>query len=95
MIQGKEHTALQDSRISGQPFYLYTSHPFSYEYQQLGHMEMGPWFIVSSKRPERRRMDIATPEMVVQGVIHFTCAAPLLAMNIFQNLLIVGARNKD
>lgn len=57
---------------------------------------MGPWFIVSSKRPERRRMDIAkNPEMVVQGVNHFTCAAPLLAMNIFQNLLIVGACNKD
>ena len=64
-------------------------------HQQLGHMEMGLWFIVSSKRPEKRRMDIATPEMVVQGVIHFTCAAPLLAMNIFQNLLIVGACNKD
>lgn len=38
---------------------------------------------------------MATPEMVVQGVIHFTCAAPLLVMNIFQNLLIVGACNKD
>ena len=33
-------------------------------------METGPRFKVSSKRPEKRGMDFAIPELVVYRVIH-------------------------
>ena len=39
-------------------------------HQQLGHTEKGPRFKVSSERPEKRGIDLATPELIVQRVIH-------------------------
>ena len=46
-------------------------------HQQRGHTETGPRFKVSSERPEKRGIDLATPGLVVQRVIHYTTAAPL------------------
>ena len=40
-------------------------------------METGPWFKVSSERPEKRGIDLATPGLVVWSVIHYATAAPL------------------
>lgn len=34
-------------------------------YKQWGHRETGPWFKVSSERPEERRIELATPVLVV------------------------------
>ena len=45
-------------------------------HQQRGHTETGPRFEVSSERPEKRGIDLATPGLVVQRVIHYTTAAP-------------------
>ena len=45
-------------------------------HQQRGHTETGPRFKVSSERPEKRGIDLATPGLVVQRVIHYTTAAP-------------------
>ena len=45
-------------------------------HQQLGHMETGPRFQVSSERPEKRGINLAIPGLVVQNVIHYTTAAP-------------------
>ena len=45
-------------------------------HQQRGHTETGPRFKVSSERPEKRGVDLATPGLVVQRVIHYTTAAP-------------------
>ena len=45
-------------------------------HQQQGHTETGPRFKVSSERPEKRGIDLATPGLVVQRVIHYTTAAP-------------------
>ena len=39
-------------------------------HQQRGHTETGPWFKVSSERPEKRGIDLATPGLVVQRVIN-------------------------
>ena len=39
-------------------------------------METGPRFKVSSKRPEKRRIDHAIPALIVQLVIHSSSAAP-------------------
>ena len=47
-------------------------------HQQRGHTETGPRFKVSSERPEKRGIDLATPGLVVQRVIHYTTAAPIL-----------------
>ena len=44
-------------------------------HQQRGHTETGPRFKVSSERPEKRGIDLATPGLVVQRVIHYTTAA--------------------
>ena len=44
--------------------------------EQRGHTETGPRFKVSSERPEKRGIDLATPGLVVQRVIHYTTAAP-------------------
>ena len=38
--------------------------------------ETGPRFKVSSKRPKKWGIDLAIPELVVLGVIHYTTAAP-------------------
>ena len=46
-------------------------------HQQRGHTETGPRFKVSSERPEKRGIDLATPGLVVQRVIHYTTAAPM------------------
>ena len=46
-------------------------------HQQRGHTETGPRFKVSSERPEKRGIDLATPGLVVQRVIHYTTAAPI------------------
>ena len=46
-------------------------------HQQRGHTETGPRFKVSSERPEKRGIDLATPGLVVQRVIHYTTAAPV------------------
>ena len=46
-------------------------------HQQRGHTETGPPFKVSSERPEKRGIDLATPGLVVQRVIHYTTAAPI------------------
>ena len=35
-------------------------------HQQRGHTETGPRFKVSSERPEKRGIDLATPGLVVQ-----------------------------
>ena len=40
-------------------------------HQQRGHTETGPRFKVSSERPEKRGIDLATPGLVVQRVIHY------------------------
>ena len=45
--------------------------------QKLGHTETGVRFKVSSERPEKRELDLVTPRLVVQRVIHFTTAAPM------------------
>ena len=45
-------------------------------HQQRGHTETGPRFKVSSERPEKRGIDLATPGLVVQRVIHYTTTAP-------------------
>ena len=45
-------------------------------HQQRGHMETGPQFKVSSERPEKRGIDLATPGLVVWSVIHYATAAP-------------------
>ena len=45
-------------------------------HQQRGHTETGPWLKVSSERLEKLGIDLATPELVVQHVIHYTTAAP-------------------
>ena len=45
-------------------------------HQQRGNTETGPRFKVSSERPEKRGIDLATPGLVVQRVIHYTTAAP-------------------
>ena len=45
-------------------------------HQQRGHTETGPRFKVSSERPEKRGIDLATPGLVVQRVVHYTTAAP-------------------
>ena len=45
-------------------------------HQQRGHTETGPRFKVSSERPEKRGIDLATPGLVVQRVIHYNTAAP-------------------
>ena len=45
-------------------------------HQQRGHTETGPRFKVSSERPEKRGIDLVTPGLVVQRVIHYTTAAP-------------------
>ena len=37
---------------------------------------MGPRFKVSSERPKKRGIDLATPGLVVQRVIHYITAAP-------------------
>ena len=50
-------------------------------HQQRGHTETGPRFKVSSERPEKRGIDLATPGLVVQRVIHYTTAAPLRMLN--------------
>ena len=47
-------------------------------HQQRGHTETGPRFKVSSERPEKRGIDLATPGLVVQRVIHYTTAAPFI-----------------
>ena len=49
-------------------------------HQQRGHTETGPRFKVSSERPEKRGIDLATPGLVVQRVIHYTTAAPRNAL---------------
>ena len=41
-------------------------------------METGPRFKVSSERPEKQEIDLATPELVIQRVIRYTTAAPSL-----------------
>ena len=48
-------------------------------HQQLGHTETRPQFKVSSKRPEKRRIDLAIPEVVVYCVIHYSTATPVRA----------------
>ena len=45
-------------------------------HQQRDHMETGPRFKVSSERPEKRRIELAIPGLVVWSVIHYTTAAP-------------------
>ena len=50
-------------------------------HQQRGHTETGPRFKVSSERPEKRGIDLATPGLVVQRVIHYTTAAPVNIVN--------------
>ena len=35
-------------------------------HQQLGHEEMGPQFKVSSERPEKWGIDLATPGLIAQ-----------------------------
>ena len=47
-------------------------------HQQRGHTETGPRFKVSSERPEKQGIDLATPGLVVQCVIHYTTAAPIV-----------------
>ena len=51
-------------------------------HQQLGHTETRPQFKVSSKRPEKRRIDLAIPEVVVYCVIHYSTATPVRAKPI-------------
>ena len=34
-------------------------------HQQEGHTETGPWFKVSSERPEKQGIDLAIPGLVV------------------------------
>ena len=46
-------------------------------HQQRGHTETGHRFKVSSERPEKQGIDLATPGLVVQRVIHYTTAAPM------------------
>ena len=40
-------------------------------------METGPQFKVSSNRPEKRRVDLAIPGLVVQRDFHYTIAVPI------------------
>ena len=47
-------------------------------HQQRGHTETGPRFKVSSERPKKRGIDLAIPGLVVQRVIHYTTAAPIV-----------------
>ena len=42
----------------------------------LGHMEMGPRFKVASERLEKWEIDLATPGLVAQYVIHGTTLQP-------------------
>ena len=51
-------------------------------HQQRGHTETGPRFKVSSERPEKRGIDLATPGLVVQRVIHYTTAAPNMSLDM-------------
>ena len=59
-------------------------------HQQRGHTETGPRFKVSSERPEKRGIDLATPGLVVQRVIHYTTAAPIIA---YENLVVMDVRS--
>ena len=45
-------------------------------HQKQGHTETGPWFKVSSERPEKRELILGIPGLVVQRVIHCTTVAP-------------------
>ena len=49
-------------------------------HQQRGHTETGPRFKVSSERPEKRGIDLATPGLVVWRVIQM-----LIVLNIKRN----------
>ena len=58
-------------------------------HQQRGHTETGPRFKVSSERPEKWGIDLATPGLVVQSVIHYTTAAPVTKRQ--NDYVVVGA----
>ena len=49
-------------------------------HQQQDHTEMGPWLKVSSKRPEKRGINLAIPGLVVWRVIHYTTTSPKAIM---------------
>ena len=59
-------------------------------HQQRGHTETGPRFKVSSERPEKRGIDLATPGLVVQRVIHYTTAAPREIRKIVPKLSLLS-----
>ena len=40
---------------------------------------MRPWFKVSSERPEKLGINLATPGLVVLGVVHYIDTTPLSA----------------
>ena len=46
-------------------------------HQKQDHTKTGPLFKVSSKRLEKKGVDLAIPEFVVSLVIDYTTAAPL------------------
>ena len=52
--------------------------------EQLGHTKTGPRSKVPSERPERRRVDLATPGFVVRRVIHYTTLPPLLIVLVLE-----------
>ena len=56
-------------------------------HQQHGHTETGSRFKVSSERPEKRRIDLTIPGLVVKRVIHYTTAAPHSLAPDLQNKL--------
>ena len=48
-------------------------HPNSH--QHIANTETGPWFHISSERPEQRQSNPAMPGMVVLDLIHYITAA--------------------
>ena len=59
------------------------THLLTYLNQQRGQTETGPRFKVSSKRPEKRGIDLAIPGLVVNCVIHYTTGAPKVQTSLF------------